>query len=103
MSAATDAALRLLAVLPVRTHEQMRGPERGEQMRAEHRTPAPTGKIPARKPPQPRKSKTQGGHNRRAVAVGNKRYLSIRAAVADQKISSITLYDWLDNGKARYL
>jgi hypothetical protein len=87
------AALRLLALLPVRTHTQPRPPERGETMRRFGRRKAAPKVITGR---------GRGGLNCRVVWVGKLRFDSVRACYAHFRIGRHTFTQWRKEGKARY-
>ena len=61
-----------------------------------------TGKTAPRKP-KADTTNAKGGHNRRAVIVHGRTYPSIRACTSALHINGNTIYDWLSNGKAKYL
>ena len=101
MTPALEAALRLYAQASaqgkVRTHQQEEGPRKGDAFRGKT-----LAEITAGKRRHVRTGKGRGGGNARAVIIGKRTYPTVRAATRDNKISTITLYDWLDSGKARY-
>lgn len=104
MTPAQEAALRLYtqaaAQGKVRTHTHDDGPRRGDNCRG--LTEAERRALAATKRKHIRTGKGRGGGNARKVIVGSRTFPTVRAARDALKVSTITLYDMLNDGRARY-
>lgn len=95
MSPAMEAHLRLLAQLPVRTHES-----RPYQEPVVRKTAQPRNKRGSWYTPRGSKKNKPGVA--RAVRVNGKIYASITQAKYSLRVSPATLYNMIDTGKAEY-